>query len=115
MTVRGIKPPQLCDECVFMQGPIYNGMDKPVSFECRVNSKDITGEVMNAYSGSWKSVKPGWCPIEESEEGHWIYMDTSTVHGKCSCCGFEAHYYEDDVYGYDYCPNCGARLRSGDE
>ena len=44
------------------------------------------------------------------KQGKWILVDSDTVHGKCSECGFEARYYEDDVYGYDYCPNCGARL-----
>lgn len=44
--------------------------------------------------------------------GQWIHLDQeeSTISGKCSCCGWEAHYYEDDVAGMPYCPNCGARM-----
>ena len=43
--------------------------------------------------------------------GRWIYpKEESTISGKCSCCGWEAHYYEDDVAGMPYCPNCGARM-----
>ena len=48
--------------------------------------------------------------LKERKHGKWIPVVSDTVHGSCSECGFEAHYYEDDVYGYDYCPNCGARL-----
>lgn len=45
--------------------------------------------------------------------GRWIHLDPrerATISGKCSCCGWEAHYYEDDVADMPYCPNCGARM-----
>jgi len=43
--------------------------------------------------------------------GHWIDLDEdSTVACICSLCGWEGHYYEDDVRGMPYCPNCGARM-----
>lgn len=44
--------------------------------------------------------------------GRWIHLDQeeSTISGKCSCCGWEAHYYEDDVADMPYCPNCGAKM-----
>ena len=44
--------------------------------------------------------------------GKWIVIDDehSTVHGKCSICGWEAYKYEDDVVGMPFCPNCGKRL-----
>lgn len=42
--------------------------------------------------------------------GHWIKVDDDLISGKCSVCGWEAHLYEDDVVGMNYCPNCGARL-----
>ena len=45
---------------------------------------------------------------KERKHGKWIPVLSDDVHGSCSECGFEAHYYEDDVYGYDYCPNCGS-------
>lgn len=46
------------------------------------------------------------------KHGQWIHLDQeeSTISGKCSCCGWEAHYYEDDVADMPYCPNCGARM-----
>ena len=45
--------------------------------------------------------------------GHWIDVNDSynRISGKCSVCGWEAHMYEDDVVGMDYCPNCGADMR----
>ena len=47
------------------------------------------------------------------KHGRWIHLDRreyATISGKCSCCGWEAHYYEDDVADMPYCPNCGARM-----
>ena len=46
----------------------------------------------------------------ERKTGKWIVVDDGIISGKCSVCGWEAHMYEDDVMGMDYCPNCGARL-----
>ena len=45
--------------------------------------------------------------------GYWIDVDDkyNRISGKCSVCGWEAHMYEDDVVGMDYCPNCGADMR----
>lgn len=48
----------------------------------------------------------------ERKTGWWIEVEDSdnSISGKCSECGWEAHMYEDDVFGMDYCPNCGTRL-----
>ena len=50
--------------------------------------------------------------IEERKKGEWIEVEDfyNRIRGRCSECGWEAHMYEDDVVGMDYCPNCGARL-----
>ena len=47
---------------------------------------------------------------QERKTGKWIVVDDGIISGKCSVCGWEAHMYEDDVMGMDYCPNCGERL-----
>lgn len=52
--------------------------------------------------------------VQPVKRGKWILIDDDTVHGKCSECGFECHYYEDDVFGMPFCPNCGA-VMSTDE
>jgi len=51
----------------------------------------------------------------KQKKGRWIPIDDPSITGRCSVCGFESHLCEDDVYGYDYCPNCGARLEVVDE
>ena len=43
--------------------------------------------------------------------GTWVPVDSGTVNGRCSVCGYESHLYENDVYGEHYCPNCGAWVR----
>ena len=53
-------------------------------------------------------------PATQSEykKGKWIeaYDPFNRISGRCSVCGWEAHLYEDDVVGMNYCPNCGARM-----
>ena len=67
----------------------------------------------------WGSLLEKLTPYEavqaERKKGHWIPVDDPSINGRCSVCGFESHLYENDVYEYDYCPNCGARLVVVDE
>lgn len=42
--------------------------------------------------------------------GSWVFEKDLIIHGSCSVCGWAAHYCEDDVFGENYCPNCGARM-----
>lgn len=53
----------------------------------------------------------------ESKKGKWIeaYDPFNRISGRCSVCGWEAHLYEDDVVGMNYCPNCGADMREVSE
>lgn len=46
----------------------------------------------------------------KQKTGKWISIDSNTVNGKCSECGYESHLYENDVYGEHYCPNCGVKM-----
>ena len=46
----------------------------------------------------------------ERKKGEWIPVDSATVNGRCSVCGYESNLYENDVYGEHYCPNCGRKL-----
>ena len=43
----------------------------------------------------------------ERKRGKWIeaYDPFNRISGRCSVCGWEAHLYEDDVVGMNYCPN----------
>ena len=49
----------------------------------------------------------------EQKKGEWVEVDDfyNTISGRCSLCGWEAHLYEDDVVGMNYCPNCGAKMK----
>ena len=57
------------------------------------------------------------CPLNERKRGKWITVNDAynRISGKCSVCGWEAHMYEDDVVGMDYCPNCGASMEEGEQ
>ena len=48
-------------------------------------------------------------------QGEWIEVEDVSISCRCSVCGWEAHLYEDDVYGMPYCPNCGARMKGADD
>lgn len=50
----------------------------------------------------------------ERKKGRWIAVDDyfNRISGRCSACGWEAHMYEDDVVGMNYCPNCGAKMEA---
>lgn len=50
----------------------------------------------------------------ERKLGKWISEDYE-LYGYCSECGFETVNYGYGVFGYDYCPNCGARLEIEEE
>ena len=47
---------------------------------------------------------------EPPKMGKWIAEDDAIISGRCSVCGWEAILYETDVFGMDYCPNCGAQM-----
>lgn len=48
--------------------------------------------------------------VVEVRHGHWIRYDDLVVSCECSVCGEKFNLYEDDVLGYPYCPNCGAKM-----
>ena len=50
-------------------------------------------------------------PSADRPQGEWIEVDDVSISCKCSVCGWEAHLYEDDVYGMPYCPYCGCRMK----
>ena len=60
------------------------------------------------------------CPLEEVKKGYW-YVDGETEH--CSVCKLPWNYYMtmsgDDIGYFDpmpnFCPNCGAKMRSDEE
>lgn len=67
--------------------------------------------------GVWKDTIDAMPTIEERKTGKWIEVDDAynRIRGRCSVCGWEAHMYEDDVVGMNFCPNCGADMRGEEE
>lgn len=49
--------------------------------------------------------------VIESKRGEWINVSGSwSPNEKCSVCGEVVH-----EYNYNFCPNCGARMKTADE
>jgi hypothetical protein len=78
-------------------------------------------EAIDAVKHAWaKGLEPSQyieiipsVPAVPLVHGKWISSDQreeELISGICSHCRWEAHYFEDDVSGMPYCPNCGARM-----
>ena len=77
---------------------------------------DGYAESPNDFEGYMEIAKELPSAQPERKRGKWIEYDTfSIISGRCSVCGWEAHLYEDDVVGMNYCPNCGAKMDGFEE
>ena len=85
-------------------------------FEIELIFTDGTSFIYSVADGgysSWDILPPRTVEAVPVVHGRWIHLDPredTTISGKCSCCRWEAHYYEDDVADMPYCPNCGAKM-----
>lgn len=70
----------------------------------------VSPEHWNVYSELHDMISRLLSAEPERKTGKWIEIDDDLISGRCSQCGWEAHLYEDDVVGMDYCPNCGAKM-----
>ena len=83
-------------------------------------SRQAAIDIVRFECGEWKGLAKTiikrfeQLPSTQSEpkKGKWIeaYDPFNRISGRCSVCGWEAHLYEDDVVGMNYCPNCGTRM-----
>ena len=53
-------------------------------------------------------------PTAEPKKGKWIEEDDDIIHGHCSSCGWASVWQQTDVFGMNYCPNCGAKMEESD-
>ena len=90
----------LCDSC------------QKVYPECDSTAKDV---IFGTGAGNDNICACACYEPSAERKGKWIEDDDATVRGHCSSCGWESHYYEDDVIGMPFCPNCGASMVRGEE
>lgn len=56
------------------------------------------------------------CGKNDRPKGKWIEYDEDELYtGECSCCKWKALLYESNVLNMNFCPNCGADMRSVDK
>lgn len=51
-----------------------------------------------------------WTPV-----GEWIEHDDEIMLCECSACHEKYNLYEEHILGRNFCPNCGAYMKDGDE
>ena len=51
----------------------------------------------------------------KQSEGEWIYIDGDVGYDVCNCsvCGESVVFYDDERHVF--CPNCGAKMKGGEE
>lgn len=53
--------------------------------------------------------------VLENVHGEWMHdKDDALVSGYCSCCGWTTIYTESEIAYMQFCPSCGADMRSKD-
>lgn len=76
-------------------------------YENAIRMFEINGEIT---LGEFEEMIKPLEDVAPVVHGSWVFEKDLIIHGSCSVCGWTAHYCEDDVFGENYCPNCGARM-----
>lgn len=111
--INGFNMPDTCEKCLFAR---WSNVYQTSSCVLVPRGKMC----FEMYSVEYRSKRSDICPLttihpEPPKMGKWIAENDEIISGRCSVCGWEAILYETDVFGMDYCPNCGARLEVEDE
>ena len=77
------------------------------------------GETYSQYNEAWQdALDRAECAIfnlppaqPQRINGHWIEHDDGLTACECSECHEKYALYEEDVFGQNFCPNCGADMR----
>lgn len=86
-----------------------------VSEDCisREYALEVINDCINYPTNGDKAcaIKNAPSVVPSRAEGEWIEVDDGRVSCKCSICKEEYLLYEEDVFGRNYCPNCGAKMK----
>ena len=108
--IKNMEIPKSCEECPFFDD-IYTRMDDDDTYRCDL----IGGLSYWQYAG--KAEKD--CPlieVPERKHGEWEAVSEDLIICTSCKCGFLLPYSNrieeaKEIYGWNYCPNCGADLR----
>lgn len=108
------------DPTAFVNMEAVNTIKKCVDKIARRMMEDTEINVICEFA---KLYLDGVRPAIERPHGEWIheeeydYLDENVVehfHIKCSNCGFLHDCFDCHTAQYNFCPNCGARMETGD-
>lgn len=121
-----LRPLTLCPNCLSSLNRDKKrdgGCYKPIGYECPLD-RDILKYCNTLYNAGYRKHTDRFLAKENGEiipllpkqsEGHWIENEDD-FWVMCSECGTE---FLDDQIGivntYSYCPNCGAKMKGGEE
>ena len=103
VAIKDMKMPKNCIEC--------NHMDLQQAINCQL-----------IYSGCANCGRHPNCPLVEIEErkvGKWIDKSHTSgcgikfIASECTCCGKKTLFNCNELF-FNYCPNCGCRMESGE-
>ena len=109
-------PSAVCDDCIWHVCN-YNKVDwdAPSAEATCATCADRALCIMSAPDGNWKACKD-YRPSAEAVQGEWIDIDNNYRLATCSHCHkvtmFEK--WGDCTQPYNFCPNCGARMKGAD-
>lgn len=100
--IKDMEMPKGCLECPFEDSPEFDSYCIAIG---------------NEFIGKWEALgtyKPDWCPLAEPKTGEWMLKEHLWECDQCGCRINRANPLKGNVWNYNYCPNCGADMRKGD-
>lgn len=99
----------------FGDAPMWTGYYEPYSFEVHMALTSIAKVIRETIT------QVPAADVEPVRHGQWLRTDddwNSLTTFQCTVCGEEFCFEIDEdieLLNYNYCPNCGAKMRAGDD